>query len=68
MTEHLGHIKVERLDAVTLLEREMGIASCLTNHIQRSTLTLSNLSYVLDMLFVDEQSHTLLTLIGDDLF
>ena len=46
----------------------MGIASSLTNDIQRSTLALSNLTYMFYMFLVDEQSHTLLTLIGDYLF
>ncbi len=45
----------------------MGIARRLTNHIQRRTLTLGNLTDVLDMLLVDEQTHTFLTLVGDDL-
>ena len=66
MTEHLGHIEVERFDAVALLEREVGIAGGLTDHIQRGTLTLGNLAYMLDMLFVDEQAHALLTLVGND--
>ena len=66
MTEHLGHIEVERLDAVALLEREVGIAGGLTDHIQRGTLALGNLAYMLDMLFVDEQAHALLTLVGND--
>ena len=45
----------------------MRITSGLTHHIQRSTFTLSDASYMVDMLFVDEQTHTLLTLIGNDL-
>ena len=66
MTEHLGHIEVERLDAVALLEREVGIAGGLADHIQRGTLTLGNLAHMLDMLFVNEQAHALLTLVGND--
>ena len=46
----------------------MGIASSLTNNIQWSTLALSNLTYMFYMFLVDEQSHTFLTLIGDNLF
>ena len=67
VTEHLSDIEVERLHTVALLEREVGIASGLTNDIQRSTLALSNLTYMFDMLLVDEQTHTLLTLVGDNL-
>ena len=67
VAEHLSHIEVEWLHTVALLEREMGIASGLTNHIQRGTLALCNLTDMFDMLFVDEQAHTFLTLVGDDL-
>ena len=67
MAEHLRHIQVERLHAVALYEREMGIASGFTHHIQWGTLALSNFPDMLDMLFVDEQTHAFLTLIGDNL-
>ena len=67
MTKHLSHIQIERLHTVALLEREVGIASGFTYYIQWSTLTLSNLTYMLDMLLVDEQAHTLLTLVSDNL-
>ena len=66
MAEHLSHVEVERLDAVALLETEVGIAGGLTDHIQWGTLALGNLAYMLDMLFVNEQAHTFLTLIGDN--
>ena len=66
MTKHLGHIKVEGSDAIALLESEVGIARCLADDVERSTLTLSNLPYVFEVLFLNEQSHTLLTLVGND--
>ena len=65
--EHLSHVEVEGFHTITLLEREVGIASGLTDDIQRSTLTLSNLPHMFDMLLVDKQAHTFLTLVGDDL-
>ena len=67
VTKHLSHIEIEGLHTVALLEREVGITCGLTNHIQRCTLALSNLTHVFDMLLVDEQSHTLLTFIGNNL-
>ena len=68
VSEHLRHIQVERFHTIALHEREMGIARRLTHHIHRCTFTFSNLPHLLNMLFVDEQAHTLLTLIGDNLF
>ena len=67
VTEHLGHIEVEGLDAVGLLEREVGVAGGLADHIQRGTLALGNAAHMLDVLLVDEQSHALLALVGNDL-
>ena len=67
MTEHLRHIEVEGLHTIGLHEREMGVAGGLAHHIQRGALALGYLAHMLDMLLVDEQAHTFLTLIGDDL-
>ena len=66
VTEHLGNVEVERLDAVALDKREVGIARGLTDHIQRRTLTLSNLTHVFNVFLVNQQSHAFLTLIGND--
>ena len=68
MSEHLSHVEVERLHAVALHKAEVGVARSLTDDIQRGTLALSDLLHVLKVLLVDEQSHALLTLVGDDLF
>ena len=68
VAEHLCHIKVERFHAVGLLEREVGVAGSLTYHIERGTLALGNLAHMLNMFLVDEQSHALLTLVGNNLF
>ena len=54
MTEHLSYVEVERLHAVSLLEAEVSIASGLTNHVHRSTLTVGNLLNLADIFFVDE--------------
>ena len=68
MSEHLCHVEVEGFHAVTLFEGEVGITCRLTDDIHRGTLTLGNLLDMLDMFLVDEQAHTLLTLVGDNLF
>ena len=68
MAEHLRHIKVERLSAVGLFEGKMGVARCLAHHIERCTFALGNLPYALNMLLVDKQAHTFLTLVGDNFF
>ena len=44
----------------------MGIACGLTDDIERSALALCDLADMIQMLFLDEQAHTLLTLIGND--
>ena len=67
VSEHLGHVEVEGFHTVALFEGEVGITCGLTDHIQRGTLALGNLTYMFDMLLVDEQTHALLTLVGNDL-
>ena len=67
MSEHLSHIHVEGLHPVGLAERKVGVARRLADHIERSTLALGYLAHTVDVLLVDEQSHALLTLVGDDL-
>ncbi len=67
VAEHLGNIQIERLHAVALLEREVGVASGFSDYIQRGTLALGNLTHMFNVLLVNEQAHALLTLIGDDL-
>ena len=67
VTKHLSYVEVEWLHAVALLEREVGIASSLTNDIQWSTLALGNLTYMFNVLLVNQQAHTFLTLVGDNL-
>ena len=67
MSEHLGYVEVERLHTVALAEREVCIAGGLTDNIHRGTLALSYLLYIFNMLLVDEQSHALLTLVGNNL-
>ena len=66
MTEHLAYLQVEGTDTVALLEAEVCIACGLTHYIQRSAFTLGNLTYMVDVLLVDKQSHTLLTLVGNN--
>ena len=66
MSKHLTHFQVERTHTISLFESEMCITRCLTHHIQWSTLTLSNLAHMLNVLFLNEQAHALLTFVGND--
>ena len=66
VAEHLCHIQVEGAHTVTLLESKMRIARRFAHHIQRCTLTLCNLTHVLNVLLVNQQTHALLTLVGND--
>ena len=68
MAKHLCHVEVEGPSAVGLLEGEMRVAGGLADHIHRCTLTLGYGTDVVEMLFLNEQSHTLLTLVGNDFF
>ena len=68
MSEHLGHVEVERLDAVALHKREVCVAGGLANDIHRGAFALGNAAYVVDVLLVDEQSHALLALVGNYFF
>ena len=68
VAKHLGNIQVERLHAIALFEREVGIASGLTDYVQRGAFALSYLLYVLNMFLVNQQAHTLLTFVGNDFF
>ena len=66
VSKHLCHIQVERLHAIGLYEREVCVTSGLTHHIQRCALTLGDGLDVIQMSLVDEQSHALLALVGND--
>ena len=66
VTEHLANLQVEGTNTVALFEAEVSIACGLTDNIQRSTLALGNLTYMVYVLFVDKQTHTLLALVGND--
>ena len=68
MSEHIGNIEVEGTHSVALFKGKVSIASSFTNNIQRSTLALGNLANVVEMLFLNEQSHTLLTFVGYNFF
>ena len=67
VTEHLGNVQVEGLHTVALLEREVGVTGGLADDVQRGTLALGNLADMVNMFLVDEQTHALLTLVGNDL-
>ena len=66
-TEHLFNGQVEGTNAIGLFEGEAVVACCLTNGVHGSALTLGNAAYVFDGLLVDEQTHALLTLVGNNL-
>ena len=44
----------------------MGVAGGLADYIERGTLALGDTLHMLEMLLVDEQTHALLALVGDD--
>ena len=67
VAEHMCHIEVERLLAVSLHEGEVGVARGLADHVERGTLALGYLAHVVQMLLVDKQAHALLALVGDNL-
>ena len=66
VAEHLGHVEVEGLHAVALAEGEMGVAGGLAHDVERGALALGYLAHMVNMLFVDEQAHALLALVGND--
>ena len=66
VSEHLCHVEVEGLHAVALHEAEVCVARGLADDIQRGTLALGYAAHMVDVLLVDEQSHALLTLVGND--
>ena len=66
VTKHLLDIQVKRFNAITLPETEMSVTCCLTYNIEWRPLTLSYFAYMFNMLFVNEQTHALLTFIGDN--
>ena len=66
MSEHLGHIEVERLHAIALLEREVGVACGASHHIERCALACGDLLHLVELVVLDEQSHALLALVGND--
>ena len=66
MAEHLGYVQIERLHAIALFEGEVGIAGGLSDNIHRGTLALGNLLYVFDVFLVNQQTHALLALVGND--
>ena len=66
MAEHLRHVEVERLHAIALHKREVGVASGLSHHIERRALALGYFAHTLHVLVLDEQAHALLALVGYD--
>ena len=66
VTEHLSHIKVEGTHTIRLFESKMGIARTFTHYVHRSTFALSNLTHMVDVFFLNEETHTLLTFVGND--
>ena len=66
MSEHLGHVEVKWALAIALFEGEVGVASGFANHIHRGAFALCNLANVFEVFLLNEQSHALLTLVGND--
>ena len=66
MAEHLAYLQVKGTLAVGLLKGEVCIAGGLSHYVERGTLTLGNAVDVVDVMLVDEQTHALLALVGND--
>ncbi len=67
MSEHLGYVQVKRLLTIALYKTEVSITGCLTDDVHRSTFTVGNFPDMIQILLVNQQSHTLLALVADDL-
>ena len=67
MAEHLRHFEVEGSLTVGLFKGEVCITRSFAHHVERCTLALSDGTHAVDVFFVDEQSHTLLALVGYNL-
>ena len=68
VAKHLGNIQVKRFHTISLTETEMGITSRFTYYIQRSTFAFSDFSNMFTVLFIDEQTHSFLAFVGNNLF
>ena len=68
VAEHLCDIEVEGAFAVGLFEGEVRIARGFAHHIEGRTFALGNAAHVVDVLFLNEEAHALLALVGDDFF
>ena len=66
MAEHLRHVEVERTYAVGLHKGKVSVAGGFAYHVHRGALALGNLAYVLQVFFLDEQTHAFLALVGND--
>ena len=66
VAEHLCDIEVEGALAVGLFEGEVRITRGFAHHIEGRTFALGNAAHVVDVLFLNEEAHALLTLVGDD--
>ena len=66
VAEHLVGAEVERLYAVFLHEAEATVAGSLADHVERGPLAAGYLLDGVDMLFVNQQAHALLALVGND--
>ena len=64
--EHLFYGEVEGTYAVGLFEGKAVIAGGFADGIHGSAFTVGNALYVFDGLFIDEQAHTFLALVGND--
>ena len=65
--EHLAHCQVKRSYTVCLLESEAMVPRRFTHHIHRCTFTFSHFAYMFQRFLLNQESHALLTLVGNDL-
>ena len=65
-TEHLLYGQIEGTYAVGLLEGEAVVACCLAHGVHGGTFALGNTAHMLYGFLVNEQTHALLALVGND--
>ena len=66
MAEHLAYLQVEGTYTVALLEGKVSVTCCLAHNIHGCPFAVSYLAYMLEVLLVDQESHSLLALVGND--
>ena len=67
-TEHLIYCQIKWADTISLFKSETGITGSFTYSIHWGTFAVGYLLYVFNSRFINQQPHTFLRLIGNNLF